>query len=79
METRLETLLWLSEETRESIQEAPADRRAPLIAQMRGIAAEIAEISKDSGKARDPIDEIAARRTARGGTTARAGRAERSS
>jgi len=77
METRLKTLLWLSEETRDAVEAAPVDKKAPLIAQMRGIAAEIAEVSKDAGKTGDPVDEISARRVARGSSTAHPDRAAR--
>ena len=58
-----------------SIQEAPADKRAPLMAQWRALEVTISELASEAGKAGDPIDEIAARRAARGGSTARPGRA----
>jgi hypothetical protein len=73
---RLEKLLLLEEVTRLSIADAPADKRASLIAQMRGILAEIEVLQGAAGKVGDPLDEITARRTARGGATARARRAE---
>lgn len=50
-DSRLDTLNWLYEITRDSIEEAPADRRSPLIAQLRGIAEEIADLG---GEMREP-------------------------
>lgn len=75
MSDRLSKLLQLEAVTLESINAAPSDKRASLIAQMRGILAEIESLQKASEKAGDPLDEIAARRAARGGATARLGRA----
>jgi len=59
-----------------SIQEADADKRAPLMNQWRALEASIAELESKAEKAGDPLDEIAARRAARGGATARPGRAK---
>lgn len=75
MSARLDKLRLLEQVTFESINAAPEDKRAPLIGQMRGILAEIADLESKSEKAGDPVDEIAARRSARGGATARARRA----
>ena len=61
----------------DSITEADADKRAPLMNQWRALEATIATLESETGKAADPIDEIAARRSARGGATARPGRANR--
>lgn len=61
----------------ESIKEADPDKRAPLMNQWRALEATIATLEAESEKAGDPIDEIAARRAARGGSTARSGRARR--
>lgn len=61
-----------------SISEADPDKRAPLMNQWRALEATIAELEAKTEKTGDPIDEIAARRAARGGATARPGRAERS-
>lgn len=61
----------------ESISAADPDKRAPLMNQWRALEATIATLESESGKAADPIDEISARRTARGGATARPGRANR--
>lgn len=47
-ENRLSTLRWLYEVTRASIEEAPADKRSPLIGQMRAIAEEIAVLDADN-------------------------------
>lgn len=55
----------------DSISEADADKRAPLMNQWRALEATIAELESKTEKAGDPIDEIAARRAARGGSTAR--------
>lgn len=61
----------------DSLSEADPDKRAPLMNQWRALEATIATLESESGKAADPIDEIAARRSARGGATARPGRASR--
>ena len=58
------------------IPEAPVDKRAPLIAQYRAVLVEIESLSPQEQKVGDSIDEIAARRAARGGATARARRSE---
>ena len=57
----------------ESLQVADADKRAPLMNQWRALDSTIAELESKSEKAGDPLDEIAARRSARGGSTARLG------
>lgn len=59
-----------------SIQAADADKRAPLMNQWRALEATIAALDAEAEKAGDPVDEIAARRAARGGSTARPGRAQ---
>lgn len=59
----------------ESMQQADPDKRAPLMNQWRALDATIADLESATEKAGDPIDEIAARRAARGGATARLGRA----
>lgn len=66
------TVMW------DSITLADPDKRAPLMNQWRALEATIAELEAKTEKTGDPIDEIAARRAARGGATARPGRAERS-
>ena len=65
---RLRDVLW------ESIEKADPEKRAPLAAQYRATLSELADVSKDSGKASDPLDEIAARRSARGVAAAGQGR-----
>lgn len=55
----LRVLLW------DSLQAVDADKRAPLANQYRGTLAELAELTKGSGKVGDPVDEIARRRAAR--------------
>ena len=69
---RLRALLW------ESIESATPDKRAPLAARLESVIEQIEKLTPDA-KAGDPLDEIAARRAARGGATARAGRASRRS
>ena len=56
----LRDVLWVS------IQSVDAEKRAPLAAQFRATLSELAELTVDVGKAVDPLDEIAARRAARG-------------
>lgn len=73
--SRLEALESLRDILRASLDEAPADKRAPLAAQYRATLAEIATLTADEKKAGDPVDEIAARRAARGGATSRLGQA----
>lgn len=59
-----------------ALKEAPPDKLGPLMAQWRALEKDIAALSGESEKkAGDPIDEVAARRLARGGATARPGRA----
>lgn len=60
----------------DSIAAADVDKRAPLMNQWRALEATIAELEGQSEKVGDPLDEIAARRVARGGSTARPGRAQ---
>lgn len=60
-----------------SIQATAPEKRAPLMNQWRALEATIASLEVESGKVVDPVDEIAARRAARGGATARLGRAQR--
>lgn len=61
-----------------SLTEADPDKRAPLMNQWRALEATIAGLESETGKVADPLDEISARRTARGGATARPGRTNRS-
>ena len=79
MVDRLKKLQDLEAVALDSIEAAPADKRASLIAQYRALLAEIESLQAASEKAGDPLDEIAARRAARGGATARLGRAKGSS
>lgn len=66
---RLRTVLW------DSLAEAPADKRAPLVARLESVLAQI-EALAPAQKAGDPVDEVAARRAARGGATSRLGQAQ---
>jgi len=68
---RIDELMTARDLMWDSIVEADPDKRAPLMNQWRGLEATIAELSRESEKTGDPVDEIAARRTARGGSTAR--------
>lgn len=78
MVSRLDDLVSLRADLLDWMDEAPADRKAALVAQYRATLAEIDELSPKES-AGDAIDEIAARRAARrGGASARAGRAKRS-
>lgn len=72
---RLSELSTLYAITRESISAADPDKRAPLIARAESIAKQIEDLAPTE-KTGDPIDEIAARRSARGGATSRLGHAE---
>lgn len=51
-DSRQETLEWLYEVTRDSITDAPVDKRSPLIGQLRAITQEPAELGaeKPSGE-----------------------------
>lgn len=73
---RIDRLREASEVMWSSILDTDAEKRAPLMNQWRALEATIAELAANSDKVGDPVDEIAARRTARGGSTARPGRAE---
>ena len=75
--SRLEDLRAARDVMWDSITAADPDKRAPLMNQWRALEATIAELAVVADKVGDPVDEIAARRTARGGSTARPGRAER--
>lgn len=61
--TRMRELLWTS------IEEAPADKRAPLFARLESVVAQLDQLAPEQ-KAGDPVDEIAQRRSARGAGTA---------
>lgn len=74
---RLDELVKARDVMWESIVEADPDKRAPLMNQWRALESTIAELSGAAEKMGDPVDEISARRAARGGSTARPGRAER--
>lgn len=76
--SRLDELVTLAPEIREWINEAPADRKAALVAQYRATLAEIDALRPKEAEG-DGIDEIAARRAARRSRpAARAGRAKQS-
>lgn len=68
---RLLALLW------DSIEAADADKRAALAARIESVLGQIATLESAKPKGGDPIDEIAARRTARGGATSRLGQTGR--
>ena len=79
MSSRLEDLNAAKAVMWESIQASDPEKRAPLMNQWRALEAAVAELSAKSEKVGDPVDEIAARRAARGGATSRLGHAKRSS
>lgn len=66
MADRLADLLAMKLLVEDSIDAADPDKRASLVAQWRALEKDAAELAKDAGKVADPIDEIAARRAARG-------------
>lgn len=75
---RLDDLVKLREELLEWMDEAPADRKAALVAQYRATLQEIDELSPKEA-AGDGIDQIAERRAARRASASKgAGRAKRS-
>lgn len=75
--SRLDDLVELRQNLLEWMDEAPADRKAALVAQFRATLAEIDELSPKEAVG-DGIDEIAKRRAARRGrSSAGAGRAKR--
>jgi len=63
---RIDALTSLRDDLTGWLQECPLDRKAALVAQYRATLAEIDELTPEQAKAGDPIDEIAARRAARG-------------
>lgn len=65
---RLDDLTRLRGQLMEWMEEAPADRRAALVAQYRATLAEIDELTPKEAVG-DSIDEIARRRAARRSTT----------
>ncbi len=71
---RLAELRSLYDIARSSIAEADAEKRAPLIARAESLANQI-DALMPTQKAGDSVDEIAARRAARGGATSRLGHA----
>lgn len=74
--SRLDGLVAAKDLMWQSIQDAEPDKRAPLMNQWRALEASISELETETGKAGDPLDEISARRAARGGATARTRRAK---
>lgn len=78
MATRLEDLNDMRDLIWESVKQADPDKRAPLFARLESVIEQIEKLSP-SAKAGDPLDEIAARRSARGGATSRLGQADGSS
>lgn len=75
--SRLGDLTTLRDDLLTWMDEAPVDKKAPLVAQYRATLAEIEKLTPKE-KAGDSIDEIAARRAARrSGTAKGAGRSKR--
>lgn len=76
---RLQDLLKLRENLLTWMDDAPADRKAALVAQFRATLAELADLAPPEKKG-DAIDEIAQRRAARRSTSTKStGRAKRTS
>lgn len=74
VDNRQQELEWLAGVLKASIEDAPPDRRGPLASQFRATLAELNALTEQSRKketVNDPFDELAARRAARGGTSAR--------
>nr|DAK09779.1 MAG TPA: DNA gyrase subunit A [Caudoviricetes sp.] len=74
VDNRQQELEWLAGVLKASIEDAPPDRRGPLASQFRATLAELNALTEQSRKKEtrnDPFDELAARRAARGGTSAR--------
>jgi hypothetical protein len=74
VDNRQQELEWLAGVLKASIEDAPPDRRGPLASQFRATLAELNAITEQARKketVNDPFDELAARRAARGGTSAR--------
>lgn len=65
MSDRLERLREMEAVVWESVLEAAPDKRAPLVAQLRGILAEIEGLSGLGGELSDPVDELEQRRRRR--------------
>lgn len=75
MTTRLEDLQALRELLWSSLHAADADKRAPLAARLESVVEQIEQLTP-AVEVGDSIDEIAARRAARGGATARERRSD---
>lgn len=74
---RLQSLTELLPLLRQWMDEAPVDKRSPLVAQYRAALAEVAELSP-AEQTGDAVDEIARRRDARrSGATQDQGRTKR--
>ena len=74
VDNRQQELEWLAGVLKASIEDAPPDRRGPLASQFRATLAELnalTEQARPKETVNDPFDELAARRAARGGTSAR--------
>lgn len=74
VDNRQQELEWLAGVLKASIEDAPPDRRGPLASQFRATLAELNTLTEQARKketVNDPFDELAARRAARGGTSAR--------
>ena len=68
--SRLSALEALRDLLAASVVATDPDKRAPLAARLTDVLEQIEKLTPQA-KAGDPLDEIAARRTARGGATAR--------
>lgn len=75
MTSRLDDLEAMRELLWESVRAAPVDKKAPLFARLESVIEQIETLTPTESVG-DPIDEIAARRAARGGATSRLGHAQ---
>lgn len=69
MAARLDDLTYLRTLIIDSLAECEPEKRAPLVARLESVIAQIEKLSPDA-KAGDPVDEIAKRRAARGAGSA---------
>lgn len=74
MTSRLDDLNDMRELLWESIRSADPEKRAPLFARLESVVEQIEKANSTKAKAGDPVDEIAARRSARGAGSAKSQR-----
>lgn len=74
MTSRLDDLIAMRELLWESVKVADPEKRAPLFARLESVVEQIEKCNSTKAKAGDPVDEIAARRSARGAGSAKSQR-----